>query len=592
MVKIDGEKKNRIPFSQRLFWSVFFIFLGFTVCFLLFQYQREKEFAEEKLNNVLSNYNYQLYSRSRQTTDLKQTVENFLDDIPQKELRVTIIDPAGKVLFDNSGADEFTNHNDRSEVRKARLYNEGFAIRSSESTGKRYFYSARLINNFIFRSALPYDPYVRGVLSINKDFIYFMALMTLIFFFVLSRFTFSIGRTISKLRDFAMNVEKDRMPEPDYVFPNDELGDISQNIVTLYHHQQKAKDELWMEREKIIKHFQYSKEGFAMFTAQGREILSNILFIQFANVLSDTPVHEAEEAIGMSHLAPIRDFLAKNQPHMSRRKKVLRQSVIIDKNGKIFRVECILFLDNSYELSVNDISRQEQESRMKRQLTQNVSHELKTPVSSIQGYLETILSNPDLPPDKQQFFLERCYSQSTRLTGLLRDISVLNRLDEAEELFDLSEVNIARLIQEIEKECSKEMEEKGITSEVILPGNPVIYGNYSLLYSIFRNLYDNAIAYAGERVRIAVNCYKEDAKFYYFSFSDNGVGIEEEHINRIFERFYRVDKGRSRKMGGTGLGLSIVKNGVHFHKGQISAKSSPGKGTTFFFTLKKARHTV
>lgn len=594
MVKIDGEKKNRIPFSQRLFWSVFFIFLGFTVCFLLFQYQREKEFAEEKLNNVLSNYNYQLYRRSRQAADLKQTVENFLDDIPQKELRVTIIDPAGKVLFDNSGADEFTNHNDRSEVRKARLYNEGFAIRSSESTGKRYFYSARLINDYIFRSALPYDPYVRGVLSINKDFIYFMALMTLIFFFVLSRFTFSIGRTISKLRDFAMNVEKDRIPESesDYVFPNDELGDISQNIVTLYHRQQKAKNELWMEREKIIKHFQYSIEGFAMFTAQGREILSNILFIQFANVLSDTPIHEAEEAIGMSELAPIRDFLAKNQPHTSRKKKVLRESVIIDKNGKIFRVECILFLDNSYELSVNDISRQEQESRMKRQLTQNVSHELKTPVSSIQGYLETILSNPDLPPDKQRFFLERCYSQSTRLTGLLRDISVLNRLDEAEELFDLSEVSITRLIQEIEKECSKEMEEKGITSEVLLPGNPVIYGNYSLLYSIFRNLYDNAIAYAGEQVRITVNCYKEDPKFYYFSFSDNGAGIEEEHINRIFERFYRVDKGRSRKIGGTGLGLSIVKNGVHFHKGQISAKSSPGKGITFFFTLKKAKHTV
>lgn len=594
MVKIDGEKKNRIPFSQRLFWSVFFIFLGFTVCFLLFQYQREKEFAEEKLNNVLSNYNYQLYRRSRQAADLKQTVENFLDDIPQKELRVTIIDPAGKVLFDNSAADEFTNHNDRSEVRKARLYNEGFAIRSSESTGKRYFYSARLINDYIFRSALPYDPYVRGVLSINKDFIYFMALMTLIFFFVLSRFTFSIGRTISKLRDFAMNVEKDRIPESesDYVFPNDELGDISQNIVTLYHRQQKAKNELWMEREKIIKHFQYSIEGFAMFTAQGREILSNILFIQFANVLSDTPIHEAEEAIGMSELAPIRDFLAKNQPHTSRKKKVLRESVIIDKNGKIFRVECILFLDNSYELSVNDISRQEQESRMKRQLTQNVSHELKTPVSSIQGYLETILSNPDLPLDKQRFFLERCYSQSTRLTGLLRDISVLNRLDEAEELFDLSEVSITRLIQEIEKECSKEMEEKGITSEVLLPGNPVIYGNYSLLYSIFRNLYDNAIAYAGEQVRITVNCYKEDPKFYYFSFSDNGAGIEEEHINRIFERFYRVDKGRSRKMGGTGLGLSIVKNGVHFHKGQISAKSSPGKGITFFFTLKKAKHTV
>lgn len=587
MVKIDGEKRHRIPFSQRLFWSVFFMFLGFTVCFLLFQYQREREFAQEKLNNVLSNYNYQLFRKCQQSTDINQTVISFMDDIPQKDLRVTIIDPSGDVLFDNSGTDEFNNHNDRSEVRKARLYNEGFAIRSSESTGKRYFYSASNIGGYIYRSALPYDPYVRGILTVNKDFIYFMALMTLIFFFVLSRFTFSIGKTISKLRDFALNVEKDRMPAVDYVFPNDELGDISQNIVTLYHRQQKAKNELSMEREKLIKHFQYSKEGFAMFTSEGREILSNILFIQFINVISDTQIHQVEDVTDIAELEPIRTFLNKNIRNLNRKKKVLRESVTIDKNGKIFLIECILFLDNSYEISINDISRQEEESRMKRQLTQNVSHELKTPVSSIQGYLETILSNPDLSPDKRQFFLERCYSQSTRLTGLLRDISVLNRLDEASEMFDLTEVNITKLIAEIQKECSQDMEEKHITSEIILPGDPTVFGNNSLLYSIFRNLYDNAITYAGENIKITVNCYKEDPKYYYFSFSDNGVGIPEEHINRIFERFYRVDKGRSRKIGGTGLGLSIVKNGVNFHKGQISAKSSPGKGVTFFFTLKK-----
>ena len=587
MVKIDGEKRHRIPFSQRLFWSVFFMFLGFTVCFLLFQYQREREFAQEKLNNVLSNYNYQLFRKCQQSTDINQTVISFMDDIPQKDLRVTIIDPSGDVLFDNSGTDEFNNHNDRSEVRKARLYNEGFAIRSSESTGKRYFYSASNIGGYIYRSALPYDPYVRGILTVNKDFIYFMALMTLIFFFVLSRFTFSIGKTISKLRDFALNVEKDRMPAVDYDFPNDELGDISQNIVTLYHRQQKAKNELSMEREKLIKHFQYSKEGFAMFTSEGREILSNILFIQFINVISDTQIHQVEDVTDIAELEPIRTFLNKNIRNLNRKKKVLRESVTIDKNGKIFLIECILFLDNSYEISINDISRQEEESRMKRQLTQNVSHELKTPVSSIQGYLETILSNPDLSPDKRQFFLERCYSQSTRLTGLLRDISVLNRLDEASEMFDLTEVNITKLIAEIQKECSQDMEEKHITSEIILPGDPTVFGNNSLLYSIFRNLYDNAIAYAGENIKITVNCYKEDPKYYYFSFSDNGVGIPEEHINRIFERFYRVDKGRSRKIGGTGLGLSIVKNGVNFHKGQISAKSSPGKGVTFFFTLKK-----
>lgn len=581
--------KNRIPFSQRLFWSVFVMFLGFTVCFLLFQYQREREFSEEKLNHVLSNYNYQLYSRTREAADIDQSVRKFIEEIPQKDLRVTIIDPNGKVLFDNSSTEEFNNHNDRSEVRKARMYNEGFAIRTSGSTGRRYFYSASNIGSYIYRSALPYDPSVQRALTTDKDFIYFMVLMTLIFFFILSRFTFSIGRTISKLRDFALNIEKDRIPETDYIFPNDELGDISKNIVTLYHRQQKAKDELSMEREKLIKHFQYAKEGFAMFTAEGKEILSNILFIQFLNVISDNQIRQAEDVLDIHELESIKAFLTKNIPHTNRKRKVLRDSATIDKNGKIFLIECILFLDNSYEIAINDISRQEEESRMKRQLTQNVAHELKTPVSSIQGYLETIISNPELPSDKRQFFLERCYSQSTRLTGLLRDISVLNRLDEASEMFDLSDISIPKLITEIQKECSKEMEEKHITTDVVLPGNPTIHGNYSLLYSIFRNLYDNAIAYAGEGSKITVNCYKEDPKFYYFSFADNGVGIPQEHINRIFERFYRVDKGRSRKVGGTGLGLSIVKNGVNFHKGQISAKSSQGKGITFFFTLKKKR---
>jgi hypothetical protein len=176
--------------------------------------------------------------------------------------------------------------------------------------------------------------------------------------------------------------------------------------------------------------------------------LSNILFVQFANLISDMQIRQSEDAVDIPELEPIHLFLSKNIPNTNRKRKVLRESVTVDKNGKIFLIECILFLDNSYEISINDISRQEEESRMKRQLTQNVAHELKTPVSSIQGYLETIISNPQLPDDKRQFFLERCYSQSTRLTGLLRDISVLNRLDEASEMFELSEVNIQKLVGE------------------------------------------------------------------------------------------------------------------------------------------------
>ena len=581
----EKNSQNRIPFSQRLFWSVFFIFLGFTVCVLIFQYQRETEFTREKLNSVLSSYNYQLHHRAQYTNNLDSLVEEFIREIPETEMRVTIISPEGEVLFDNTGTEKFNNHNDRSEVRKARMNMNGYAIRSSGSTGQEYFYSANNIDGYIYRCAILYGPYVKNTLKVNKEFIYFMALMILVFFIVLSRFTFSIGQTIAKLKYFSQNVPKNPEKEIEYIFPNDELGDIAQQIISIYRKQQKAKNDLALEREKIIKHFQYAKEGFAVFTKEGVEILANIQIIQFANLISNTEIHSSEEIIDIPELEEIRNFI--NEKSKEPKVKVLRQTSTIDKGGKTFSVECILFLNNSYEISINDITQQEEEYKMKRQLTQNIAHELKTPVSSIQGYLETLLYNDNIEASKQKFFLERCYSQSLRLTDLLQDISVLNRLEEASGMFEITDVNINKMIEEIEKECAQKIESKGITTKVILPENAMIHGNYSLLYSIFRNLYDNAIAYAGDGIKIKLNCYKEDDSYYYFSFADNGTGIPEEHLNRIFERFYRVDKGRSRKIGGTGLGLSIVKNAVLFHKGQISAKSTLGKGTTFLFTLKK-----
>lgn len=230
-------------------------------------------------------------------------------------------------------------------------------------------------------------------------------------------------------------------------------------------------------------------------------------------------------------------------------------------------------------------TRQEQDL-LKRQLTQNIAHELKTPVASIQGYLETIMENPHIDSATKDQFLSRCYAQSERLTALLRDISTLNRLDDASDMqrqsFD--NVNISEIVQNIQKETALQLKEHHMTVHNQLPGELIVKGNSSLLYSVFRNLTDNAIAYAGDGTEITISARGHEG-YWTFNFSDNGVGVPEEHLPRLFERFYRVDKGRSRKLGGTGLGLAIVKNAILLHRGTIRVKNNPTGGLCFTFTI-------
>ena len=226
---------------------------------------------------------------------------------------------------------------------------------------------------------------------------------------------------------------------------------------------------------------------------------------------------------------------------------------------------------------------------LKRQLTQNIAHELKTPVASIQGYLETILDNPNISESMKAQFLQRCYAQAQRLTSLLRDISTLNRLDDAPDMLtDFDTVDISQMVANIQKETALQLKEHSMTFDNRLPGDIKVKGNQSLLYSVFRNLTDNAIAYAGEGTTITLTAEKTSQQEWRFTFSDNGVGVPHEHLARLFERFYRVDKGRSRKMGGTGLGLAIVKNAILLHGGSISVKNAlpPDHGLIFTFTLK------
>ena len=216
----------------------------------------------------------------------------------------------------------------------------------------------------------------------------------------------------------------------------------------------------------------------------------------------------------------------------------------------------------------------------------NINHELKTPVAAIQGYLETLLANPSLDAQRRTDFLKKSAAQTERLRRLLADISTITRMDEASQLIQKERVVLNDLIAEVTADMELKPADQRLRVNIDFPQQVEIVGSPSLLASIFRNLADNAAAYSGGR-DIFIRLLSDTPEECTVSFADNGIGIGEEHLPHIFERFYRIDKGRSRKQGGTGLGLAIVKNAVAIHGGTITARERERGGLEFIFTLKK-----
>ena len=230
---------------------------------------------------------------------------------------------------------------------------------------------------------------------------------------------------------------------------------------------------------------------------------------------------------------------------------------------------------------------QEKENTLRRKLTQNISHELKTPLAGIMGYMESLLNNPQIAPDRMHFYIERSYIQAKRLSALVQDINTLNKLNDHSELYEISDCNVAEIIHMTINDVQLQIEENYCSVNTLFPEEMNIQGNQTLLYSIFRNMIDNALLYVGRHAHIEIRLINQDNQHYYFIFGDSGKGIDEKHLPYIFDRFYRVDSGRRRKEGGTGLGLSIVKNAIDFHGGNITAENKVSGGLQYKFSLRK-----
>jgi signal transduction histidine kinase len=566
-------------YSQRLTWSFCLILVLFSISIVVFEQSREKKHRTEVLEEKLDGYTeitYQYLNRYSEPDSFN--VDTLLAVLPAN-LRLTLINNDGKVLYDNRlhNISEIENHLERPEIQAAGQNGKGSEIRQSASNQKEYMYYAKRLGNLYIRVALPYDVQIRHFLQPDNGFLYFLLLLFILGIVLIHYTAGRFGKTIQRLRDFSMAINnKETVEIPD--FPNDEIGEVGAQIAKDYKRLKESETILFLEHEKLLMHIQSSAEGVCFFTPAQKVAFYNGLFLQYYNVLSDNEIVEPSGILEEKIFAEMAAFI-------NGEKENNFFETQISKHGKHFLGRVNMFDDDGFEIVLYDNTRAEKNKQLKQEMTGNIAHELRTPVTDIRAYLETVLDNR-LDREKEREFVTKAYEQIIALSELIRDMSLLSKINEAPGSFQFKPLNLNQLIEKVSADLNESLQSKDIVIHSTVPADFLISGNEGLLYSVFRNLMDNVINYAGEGVTIHISKYNEDPKFAYFSFSDNGVGIgDEKHLNRLFERFYRVNEGRTRETGGSGLGLSIVKNAITFHGGTIAVKNSAEGGLVFLFTL-------
>jgi two-component system phosphate regulon sensor histidine kinase PhoR len=490
--------------------------------------------------------------------------------------RITVIDANGKVLADSEAQpDTMENHATRPEFVAALQGQVGTSTRLSKTIGVELLYVAVPIPGGAVRMAYPLNSIHEANRQIRRDLLEGSSLAALLALLLAFVATQSIGRRLVRITDFAERVA---------------AGDLSARI------QEEATDEIAHVASALDKTARKLEEGFNALenSRQTLETLLNSMQEAVIAVSQDERVLWANERmerllpsgirLGAPLVQSVRDpeILASVQTALVSRDVTMARAAKIF-SGRIFDVTAAPMPGGGAVAVLHDQTDIERVEKTRRDFIANVSHELRTPLTSVQGYAETLLDSRSLPENLREF-VEVIRKNATRMARLTEDLLVLARVESGEQKLNFQLTMPQELLDDAVQTFHDIEARRGTELSLMNTATSAVLVDRDAIHQVFTNLIDNALKYGDQGKKILVGaCETEDGVQFYVR--DFGSGIPSEHLPRLFERFYRVDKARSRESGGTGLGLAIAKHVVRAHSGKIHAESELNHGSTFYFTL-------
>jgi len=504
---------------------------------------------------------------------LKQMTEQAA---PAAGARITVIDETGKVLADSeANPDAMENHATRPEFVAALQGQIGSATRLSKTIGVDLLYVAVPVPGGAVRMAYPLSSIREANRQIRRDLLEGSAVAGLLALLLAFVATQSIGRRLLRITDFAERVA---------------AGDLSARI------QEGAGDEIAHVASALDKTARKLEEGFSALenSRQTLETLLNSMQEAVIAVAQDERVLWANQRmerllpsgvrLGAPLVQSVRDpeILASVQTALTTRDVTVARAAKIF-SGRVFDVTAAPMPGGGAVAVLHDQTEIERVEKTRRDFIANVSHELRTPLTSIQGYAETLLESRDMSTDLREF-VEIIRKNAMRMARLTEDLLVLARVESGEQKLNFQAAMPNQLLDDAVQTFHELAITRGIEISVMNTASSAVLVDRDAIHQVFTNLIDNALKYGDQGGKVLVGaCESEEGVQFYVR--DFGSGISSEHLTRLFERFYRVDKARSRESGGTGLGLAIAKHVVRAHSGTIRAESELNHGSTFYFTL-------